>query len=404
MIDYLRELSEFPRGSEAAFSEAEYDTRIANIRTEMDQAGLDALIVTSPPNLCYAAGFTTFATYMPASLFLPRTGEPAIQVSTIEVPATLLTGWLEHVVSYEWFEPQRVAEQLAGLIRDHGLGGERIGLECKLTALSVELYRDLGRLLPEMEFVDASEVVFRVRRVKSPAELNYMREAGRFTAQAQRASIEAIAPGRTDNDIARAGYDAMVREGSEYVSIQPIVAVGSRSGWVHTTFKRVAVEVGDVVFLEYGGCYHRYSAPMMRTAVLGKPSRQMMRIAHASSNTVQAVMENIKPGRTGDDVAQRSRVEFAAVEDEVFFQGAYGYSVGIGFPPTWNEGLAYIAHGVELELEPGMTFHVPITLRVPGVFGVGLSHTIVVTEEGCEVLTPPAPELELAVVPAPGAG
>ena len=366
----------------------------------METDGLDALIVTSPPNLCYTAGFTTFATYMPASLFLPRTGEAAIQVSSIEVPATLLTGWLEQVVSYEWFEPERVAEQLAGLVRDHGLKSGRIGLECKLTALSVQLHHDLGRLLPEMEMVDASDVVHRVRRIKSGTELDYMRRAGSFTALAHTASVEAIRPGCTDNDLARAGYDAMVEAGSEYVSIQPIVAVGLRSGWVHTTFKRVAVKRGDVIFLEYGGCYHRYSAPMMRTVVWGEPPAQVTRVAEASKNAVQAVTENMRPGRTGDDVAQRSRVELASVEDEVFFQGAYGYSVGIGFPPTWNEGLAYIAPGVELELEPGMTFHVPITLRVPGVFGVGLSQTVVVTEEGCEVLTPLTPALELAVVRA----
>ena len=61
--------------------------------------------------------------------------------------------------------------------------------------------------------------------------------------------------------------------------------------------------------------------------------------------------------------------------------------MGIGFPPTWSEALTWFAEGVEQELLPGMTFHMPITYRAPGRFGVGMSETILITEDGCESLT-----------------
>ena len=80
----------------------------------------------------------------------------------------------------------------------------------------------------------------------------------------------------------------------------------------------------------------------------------------------------------------------------MWFMGICGYSVGAGFPPTWADGATFIAEGNDEVLQPGMTFHLPIMFRVPRKFGVGLSETIAITEDGCEVLTEEARELYVA--------
>jgi Xaa-Pro aminopeptidase len=256
--------------------------------------------------------------------------------------------------------------------------------------LPVRLYQELRRLLPDAQFEDASDLVFTVRLIKSPTELEYMRQAAKFTAAGLRASYRAVAPGNTDNDVARAGYDAMVGAGSEFLSVEPIVTSGRRSGWAHTTFKRTPLHVGDVVFLEYGGCYQRYTAPMMRTVSIGEPLPAVRRVADAVRATVELVIENVRAGRTAGDVARAARNGHAALDSEVYFQEVYGEATGLCFPPTLVEGSgesALIAEGVEQVLQPGMTFHLPIAMRLPGKFCVGLSETIAVTETGCEVLT-----------------
>ena len=74
------------------------------------------------------------------------------------------------------------------------------------------------------------------------------------------------------------------------------------------------------------------------------------------------------------------------ISSEAYWTGMYGYSIGLGFPPTWREMISYIAEGIDLPLEPGMTFHSPISLRFPGTAGVGFSETWVA---------------ETTVVPAP---
>jgi hypothetical protein len=161
------------------------------------------------------------------------------------IPAAVLTGWVEHVEPYDWNEVDRIPERIAALVRAQGLERARTGLE--LARLPAQTHADVRRHLPGATFEDASGLIMGVRLIKSAAELDCMRRAARMTVAGVEASYQAIAPGRTDNDVARAGYDAMVAAGSEFRR-STIVTAGHRS-MAHTSFKRNALKVGDVVFL-----------------------------------------------------------------------------------------------------------------------------------------------------------
>ncbi len=395
---YMKELTKTPIPKEMAFSVAEYQERIARVRAEMETAGFDLLLVTFLPNLCYLAGYNTYAVARHACLLLPLKGSLKIQVASMEIPAILLTGWVEDIETYDWNQTASVPDQLAALVKSTALEKKRIGLELKRTSLSVDLYNRLRRLLPDAQFGDASDLLFKVRLMKSAAELKYMREAARITLAGITSSLAVIAPGKTDNDVASAGYDGMLAAGSEFLSSVPTITTGYRSGWSHTTFKRVRLKVGDTVFLEYGGCYQRYTSTLMRTAIIGEAPPDVRRVADAARETVKLIIQNVKAGRTADDVARAAQKGHASVNSEVYFQEVYGESVGLGFPGTAVEGLNLIARGCHDVLLPGMTFHLPIALRVPGKFCVGLSEMIAVTETGCDILT--EEERDLVVIPA----
>jgi Xaa-Pro dipeptidase len=180
----------------------------------------------------------------------------------------------------------------------------------------------------------------------------------------------------------------MIGAGSELMSIDPMIMSGRRAGYMpHIPYKRVRLAKGDPIYLEFSGSYERYNAPSMRSAVTGPPSDGIRRLADASLATVEILLQNIRAGRTGHDIAQDARSALDSVP-EAFFHGGFGYSIGMGFQPTWTEAPMYIAEGIERELEPGMTFHLPICAWVPAQYGIGFSVSIVVTETGCEFLTP----------------
>ncbi|MFO0998445.1 MAG: Xaa-Pro peptidase family protein [Alphaproteobacteria bacterium] len=395
---YVTALKSEPIPSELAFPREEYEARLQRLYAEMDARKLDALILADPGNLFYTTGYYTFETSLHGCALLPRKGAPVIQVASLEVGVAVLKTWIDDVVGYDWSKSGDIVQQLVGFIKDRKLSTKRIGIEALLTGFRIQHLRDLEAALPRARFVDASDILYKARIVKSPAEIDCHRKAADYTWAGIQAGLAAIQPGKTDNDVAAASYAAMVRAGSEFMSIQPIVSSGHRHGWAHTHFLRVPLKMGDTVFLEFGGVHKRYCSPMMRTAIIGKPNDQVRRVADALKESVERIIGAARPGRTCHEVAVEAKKGLAKVETEAFHSGVYGYTVGAQFPPSWVEGSAFFAEGDETVLKPGMVFHLPTCFRVPNRFGVGLSETLLVTDGACEALTRKDRDLHMVAV------
>lgn len=387
IAEYIKILQERVGGTELTFPVAAFESRVAAARRAMAAAGLDALLVTHRPDLHYLAGYHTFGVGNHACLVLPREGAPAVQTTAMEIPSATAAGWIADVRCAPWVGQMGAGGQLAEIVAEKGLGGKRIGVQPQLSGLLPAILGQVEAGLPNATLVDASHLVTRLRLVKSAGEMECLRKAAAYTEAGIRASYGVIAAGVTENDVARAGYDAMIAAGSEFMSVQPIATTGVRTGYSHQTYRRNPLKPGDTVFLEYGGCHLRYTAPLMRTAVLGKPSDEVRRVADAVLATLDAVIGAAKPGRTGHEVAMAGQRASASIAREAFLPGAYGYHVGVGFPPTWADGIGFLAEGNEDVLEPNMVFHTPLAFRLPGKFGVGISETIRITDSGCESLT-----------------
>ncbi|HXJ83685.1 MAG TPA: Xaa-Pro peptidase family protein [Candidatus Methylomirabilis sp.] len=395
---YLKELTSRPIPKEMAFPESEYRRRADKVKTFMDEKGLDALLVSFIPNVCYMSGYQAFAADLYACMVLPRAGEPSLQVAELEIPGALLNGWVTDVRSVRWIDPDAVATELANLLKERGLDGKRIGVETRRSGLSIDVYERVRQALPTATLMDASDLVARARLIKSPLEIEHMRKAARITRDGIDAAVQIIRPGVTENDIASVGYQTMVKAGSEYFSSQPIVAGAHRSGWVHASFKRTPLQAGHTAILEFGAAYQRYTSAIMHSVAIGAPSPAIERLARASNEALDLLLHTVKPGRTAHDVAREITASLREISAEAYWTGMYGYSIGLGFPPTWREMISFIAEGNDQPLEPGMTFHSPISLRLPGTAGVGFSETWVLTEAGPEVLT--AHDRKLTIVPA----
>lgn len=403
-MSLLEQLEAAGLPSEAAFEPAEYQDRLGRVRERMAAEGIDTLLLTSAPNLHYLTGYETIMPTCYAVAVVPSEGDVVMHLPEEDIPCALVTGWVREFVSFDWAQPLDAAEQLARLVGEMGLHRGTIGVETKPVetyaygAMDAHTYLSLERALPEARLVDATELVPEVRLRKSATELDYMRRAGRLTQLGTRASLERAEVGATDNDLAVAAYAAMVGAGSELMSVDPIVLVGRRGAFSapHATQKRVEMQRGDAIQLEYSGNWHRYNAPLIRSGCIGVPSDGVRRLADCCLATVDLLLANIRAGRTGDEIARIARHGFDDADPRTVFHGGYGYAVGAAFQPTWTEAPVYIALGFERELEPDMTLHLPIWSWVPGEFALGFSETIRVTADGCELLTP-GEERELVI-------
>ncbi|MGY8668977.1 Xaa-Pro peptidase family protein [Bradyrhizobium sp. UFLA05-109] len=384
---YIKDLTSRPVSKELAFPESEYRLRIEKVRKVMDERGLDVLLVTFAPDLSYLSGYQSFGTLWYSCMVLPREGEPILHMHALEIGPTILTSWVKDIRPVRWGDNDGVEGALAGILKERKLEGQRIGIENKRPGVSVDFYQGLKRALPDAILIDASDVVAQPRMVKSAAELDYMRRSAQITKKGLAAVLPMIKAGVTDNQIAAVIYQTLVNEGSEYFSTQPIVSAGQRSGIGHTTFRRTPIQEGDTVILEFGAAYQRYTSAIFHTVAIGEPSSEVEKRARVINETLDLLLHTVKPGRIAHDVAREVGFGLKEISAVPSSARVYGYSIGLGLPPTWGEDIYFIREGIEQELKPGMTFHSPIGVRMPGAPGVGFSETWVVTETGCEILT-----------------
>jgi Xaa-Pro dipeptidase len=186
----------------------------------------------------------------------------------------------------------------------------------------------------------------------------------------------------------------MLRAGSEHFSIQPIVAVGPRAGVPHSESVGKRVERRQCVFLEIGACRHRYTAPIMRTLVVGEPEPRLAALAKVAEVTIAAVMRASAPGVPAKDVALAGQRVIDEDSSGILFHRYFGYPVGFGVPPSWLENLAFLIQASNEEpMDVGMVFHVPLSLRHLGERGVGLSQTLEITTDGAVPLSSVPPRL-----------
>lgn len=373
---HLRALS-FPVG--------EYRVRVHNVQREMARLDLDALLCHSAANVCYLTGFEALLWYKYVLAVVPREGDPILLAQDFEMPNACATAWCEDRVTYPCHgDPIAVTKTL---LAKRGLANKRLGLELDRWSMSVPTYHKLRAAFSTAKLVDATSVLDRVKAVKSPAEIAVMRHAAAVTSRGMIAALNRVKIGATDNDVAAAAYDALIKGGSEYMAIDPIVTVGARSSMPHSTHRRVRIGKGESVLIEVGACVHRYSTPAMRAAITKPVPALAKRMYEACRVSVDTVVKHMRPGVNGDTVARRADKVMKPFAKDFIWHGIYGYSVGLGFPPDWNDSSAIIQRGIDHTLKPGMVFHVSTSLRKVGVCGVAFSETVLVTENGAEVLT-----------------
>ena len=369
-------------GTEAPFPAAEFQRREDKLRQAMAERGLEAMLVTAPSDIFYLTGYNTFEVSVHACLVVAP-GGVALQVPSIETGPAVVCTRVSQLMGYRWEDTGGPLTPLVDLLE----GTREIGYDPWQPGLRPAILDGLRSALPASRFHDAADLLPAMRRVKSAAELDHLYRSARITVAGLDAAEGVISPGTTDSAVAAAGASAILKAGSEFMSMQPIVTTGTRSSVIHTNHNGTTLAPGDPVFMEFGASIHRYTAPMMRTRVCGTPDRHMERIRTTCEALFATLVEHMRPGRTFDAAARAAEQVMAPVADDVFFSGVFGYTVGAGFPPSWVEGSGFIARGQETVFRENMVFHLPLCLRRPGEWGIGLSDTVRVTETGAVPLT-----------------
>jgi Xaa-Pro dipeptidase len=371
------------QGAESAFSKAEYEQRVVRARQLLEAAGLDAIIVTGPENIFYLTGQQTPGYYTFQALVLPVDGEPAFVIRQLEYFNFIANTFISGAQVYQ--DGDQPVNFLVNVIKSRGWASKRIAIDKRGWFLPIATYEALRDQLGEIR--EGAGIIEQLRIVKSSAELEKIATAASYVDAGMRAGLAAIKAGASDNDLVAAMMGQAIAAGSEYVGMEPLVSVGRRSGIPHGTWRREKIAPNDPVFLEMAACHDRYHAALMRCAWLGAAPQIAIDMERTCQEGLHAAIDAIKPGEpcAAPHLACQAVIDRAGYTEN--FKKRAGYSIGISFAPDWGEGgILSLYTGVTTELRPGMTFHIPVAVRIYGQFTVGVSETVVVTENGCRPL------------------
>ena len=375
---------EVKQGSESAFPKAEYDQRTARARKLLADAGIDVMVVTGPENIFYLTGQQTPGYYTFQALVLPVDGEPAFVVRQLEYFNFIANTFIANAEVYG--DGDQPVNFLVNIIKARGWASKRIAFDKRGWFLPVATYEALQDKLGTIH--DGAGIIEQLRIVKSPAELEKMAKAASYVEVGMRAGLAAVKLGASENDLVAAMMGSAIAAGSEYVGMEPLVSAGRRSGVPHGTWRRGRIGNNEPVFLEMAACHDRYHAALMRSAWLGAMPQIAIDMDKTCQEGLDAALDAIRPGAPCEAPHNACQKIIDRAGYTQNFKKRVGYSVGISFAPDWGEGgILSLFTGVTTELKPGMTFHLPVAVRVFGQFTVGVSETVLVTETGCKPLS-----------------
>ncbi|WP_370260795.1 ectoine hydrolase [Limnobacter sp.] len=362
----------------------EYERRINDLRERIAQRRLDAVVITDPENIMYLTDYQTTGYSFFQALVVPLEREPFMITRALEESNVFARTWVE--VSRPYPDTGDAIQMLLESLREFGLDTKRIGYERNSYFFPAYQQDFVHTRLTKGKLLDCFGIVEQGRLRKSPVEIELMRKAAHATEAGMQAGIEACQAGATENDIGAAISSAMFKAGGEPPAVMPYVTSGPRTMIGHATWEGRTVMPGEHVFLEVGGCYRRYHTAMMRTVVLGELSDSMYKAQETMKDALNAVHEYFQPGMTVSDADNLVRNIITRNDVGARLITRSGYSIGIAFPPSWDEGyIMSLKQGESSILEEGMTFHIiPWMWGVDGNKTCGISDTIVITSTGCE--------------------
>ena len=353
----------------------DYPGRQRRLLETLASQKLDILLVTHLPNVRYLCGFT---------------GSNAVLAIGSAGPVFFTDGrYIEQahteVVGARVVITKKSALGAAGQwLAERAKRVTRLAVAIESEYLTLASHDVLKNLVPKkVRLKPTTGVVARQRMVKDAEEIAKIRDAALLAASVFDEIVKEIRPGVTETQVAAELEYAARCAGAEQMSFPTIIAAGPRSALPHARATLQAVPARGFVVMDFGVILEGYCSDMTRTVHVGRPNEEARQVYEAVREAQQAGSEAVRPGAAVGEVDRAARSVLRRAGLAKYFTHSTGHGVGLEIhePPR-------VAAGQQEHLVPGMVITVEPGVYVAGSGGVRIEDMVVVTERGCEVLTP----------------
>lgn len=381
--------------SEVAFPREEYTRRMETVRQNMARSGVDLLYVTMPDHLCYVSGYQVewfqeggpeawqgvsgIAIHVDHDQYIHFENQDEKLLAEFTTHAPDLRIMPDHDITPDFME-WVVCE-----LRQQGWLGGRVAIE-------KHSYRpnpaDSARMQAQFEregceVVDGTRLVAAARKLKSPLEIEAVREAARIGDIGLQAALDKIAVGMTELDVYAEIIYAMAKAGGENPAITLPVVSGKKNACFHAMSSRKKIAPGDIVNVDVCGVFKRYHSDVCRTISMGEPNPEVNAYIDNVVGALAVARDLIKPGLSVSAFLSEMKryYEHHDMLQDQWWIG--GYELGISFPPDWV-GAYYFDIYKDLDedvFEPGFVSNYEANFYLPCDAGLSaLIDTMVFTD------------------------
>lgn len=381
---------------ELPFEPAEYEARIASLKSAMAAENYDAIVCFSPASICYYCGYEGYS-YIEEQFMLVLPDRPAAILVIRDIDESLAKGparqsHCSEVITYRYptDDPSKILWKLLSGSR----AARNVGVEAGAVCLSASfLQRVRDDAAENIGVRDATELIAAPRLQKRPLEWQYIREAADIGDGALRRCLEKITPGMTEIDFAGEIEHQLRMAGSEDSSSPTLVESGTRTVAAHSTPTRRVIRAGEPIRFAFAAVRRRYHVTTYQPIYLGEPDERYARYFRGCEDAFAVLLDNVGPGLAVKNACGKAHAVLEKHHMAACNMGRYGYGVGIAFPPGWSEPYSLNEYSSKTFL-PNMTFCLHITMSVPEHgFGFTFGANYSISDAGVQRTNQAAPSL-----------
>jgi Xaa-Pro aminopeptidase len=349
--------------------------RIARVRQRLNALGLHGMFLSAPSSLRYLFGFT---------------GTNGLGLITSDL-SYFATDWRyrdqaqEEVRDAELLVAQR---DLVGAIKERKPLAENAKAGIEEHHLTYSVLAQIRKHFPKIEFKLTDHLLGKLAAEKSPEEILLIKKAAQLTTVVWERLLPQLRAGATEADVS-AELNYLARKcGSQIEPFEPIVAAGPRSALPHARSSSRALQLGDVVVIDFGCVVEGYAADFTRTIAMGEPNKKLREAYRAVKAAAELVFAAARAPMKAIDLDAVARKHFEAHGLATYFNHSLGHGLGLdvhSLPRIGPESKDTIPVNAVVAIEPGLYF--------PGLGGIRLEDDVLITATGCEVLTTASREL-----------
>jgi Xaa-Pro aminopeptidase len=343
---------------------------IERLRAKMSESEIGALLVSDIANVKWLTGFTgTSGCVLITNSAARFITDSRYTLQAEEQVRDMPTHWFQSPVALDEFIAKNVSE----------MGISKLWIEGgSVTYSTYEGWRDK---FSGVELRGGGDLIPRLRMVKSPEEIELVRQACGVADACFDNVIRMIQPGVREWDV-NLDIEFFIRRSGYELGFDPIVVSGERSARPHGKATEKKLEVGDFVTMDFGAKVGGYCSDITRTVVVAEATDRHREVYGQVLKAQLAAMEMMRPGVRAADVDRRARDVF----DEIGLAKYFGHGLGHGLGSVVHDTGRMSSTSTDV-LEPGQVWTVEPGVYIPGFGGVRIEDDVVVTDSGIEVLT-----------------